>query len=210
MFPFPFSFIAPPSSGLADIDNVYSMEFDGVDDYITITDPYQFDNTGYTISFWYYIPAAATTMAFAQGPTSGFEIYTHATGSWYFNAAGGGGVFSPLPPIITNDWTLFTLVVSSVGATLYQNSTTGGSTTHTQTFSSTPVYPVSSTYPIVIGKRAVANTYYFSGKLDEYAIFDYELSASDVTEIYDATSSGKTAELSNMTTPPVAWYRMGD
>ena len=33
MFPFPFSFVAPTASGLADIDNVYSMEFDGVDDY---------------------------------------------------------------------------------------------------------------------------------------------------------------------------------
>ena len=34
MFPFPFSFVAPTASGLADIDNVYSMEFDGVNDYI--------------------------------------------------------------------------------------------------------------------------------------------------------------------------------
>ena len=34
MFPFPFSFVAPTASGLADIDNVYSMEFDGTDEYI--------------------------------------------------------------------------------------------------------------------------------------------------------------------------------
>ena len=37
MFPFPFSFVAPTASGLADIDNVYSMEFDGVDDYMDTT-----------------------------------------------------------------------------------------------------------------------------------------------------------------------------
>ena len=34
MFPFPFSFVAPTSTGIGTVDNVYSMEFDGVDDYI--------------------------------------------------------------------------------------------------------------------------------------------------------------------------------
>ena len=36
MFPFPFSFVAPTASGLADIDNVYSMEFDGINDYFDL------------------------------------------------------------------------------------------------------------------------------------------------------------------------------
>ena len=57
MFPFPFSFVAPTASGLADIDNVYSMEFDGADDYVLITDsPLDvLDTSGViSISFWYY------------------------------------------------------------------------------------------------------------------------------------------------------------
>ena len=37
-------------------------------------------------------------------------------------------------------------------------------------------------------------------KVDNYSI----------DEIYNATSSGKTADLSTMATPPIAWYRMGD
>ena len=194
--------------------NDYSMLFDGTNDYIIITDPYVFDNTGYTISFWYYTPAAASMMAFAQGPTSNFEIYAWATGYWYFNAAGGGGVFSPLPPIITNDWTLFTLVVSNVGATLYQNSTTGGSTTHTQTFASTPVYPNLTLYPhMFIGKRSIADTYYWNGKLDEYAIWSSELGSTEVTEIYNSgTPTALDTDAGNYTSSAdlQAWYRMGD
>ena len=46
--------------------------------------------------------------------------------------------------------------------------------------------------------------------MDEVAFFDYALDSDQVEEIYNATSSGKTADLSAMATPPIAWYRMGD
>jgi hypothetical protein len=38
MFPFPFSFVAPTAIGLASIDNVYSMEFDGLASRMQLTD----------------------------------------------------------------------------------------------------------------------------------------------------------------------------
>jgi hypothetical protein len=50
----------------------------------------------------------------------------------------------------------------------------------------------------------------WNGKIDEVAIFDYALDSDQIEEIYNATSTGKTADLSDMATPPVAWYRMGD
>ena len=53
-------------------------------------------------------------------------------------------------------------------------------------------------------------TYFFDGKVDEVAIWNTTLSTSDISDIFNATSTGKTADLSLMTTPPVAWYRMGD
>ena len=58
----------------------------------------------------------------------------------------------------------------------------------------------------------VANTY-FPGSIDEVALFDYALSARQIKQdIYDATTTGKTADLNNISnlTAPVAWYRMGD
>ena len=54
------------------------------------------------------------------------------------------------------------------------------------------------------------SSYLFEGNIDELAIFDYALTASDVDDIFNATSTGKTADLSEMDTPPTAWYRMGD
>ena len=50
---------------------------------------------------------------------------------------------------------------------------------------------------------------------DDLSVFDKiiqtdGINADQVLEIYNATSSGKTADLSSMATPPVAWYRMGD
>jgi hypothetical protein len=62
-----------------------------------------------------------------------------------------------------------------------------------------------------IGARGAANLF-FDGKIDEAAIWDSLLSASDVQAIYDATdiAGKKCADLSALTTPPIAWYRMGD
>ena len=61
-----------------------------------------------------------------------------------------------------------------------------------------------------LGVNYNTNTQWFEGGIDELAAFDYTLDAGQVTEIYNATSTGKTADLSSMATPPVAWYRMGD
>ena len=45
----------------------------------------------------------------------------------------------------------------------------------------------------------------------DYDIIDLEQQTTDnIEEIYNATSTGKTADLSTLSTPPTAWYRMGD
>ena len=63
-----------------------------------------------------------------------------------------------------------------------------------------------------LGTDGFSTPNYYDGKMDEVAIFDYSLQSSDVENIYNATNdnTGKTADLSSMATPPVAWYRMGD
>ena len=45
------------------------------------------------------------------------------------------------------------------------------------------------------------------GNVDEVAIFDSELSASDVTSIYN---SGVPNNLNDLSTPPLSWWRCGD
>jgi hypothetical protein len=48
------------------------------------------------------------------------------------------------------------------------------------------------------------------GKIDEVAVFNTALTELEVQRIYNATETGKTADLNDLTTPPVKWYRMGD
>ena len=57
----------------------------------------------------------------------------------------------------------------------------------------------------------VAGTY-FPGNIDEVALFDYDLSNSQIYDIYTSTTTGKTANLNGNSNikAPVAWYRMGD
>ncbi len=73
------------------------------------------------------------------------------------------------------------------------------------------------TYPqINLGcSRNTVTSYaeFWPGYIDEVAIFDYALSARQIKQdIYNGTTSGKTADLNNISnlTAPVAWYRMGD
>ena len=52
----------------------------------------------------------------------------------------------------------------------------------------------------------------FLGSLDEIGIFNTALTEAEILSIYNATAVvdgvNKTADLSQLTTPPVAWYRM--
>ena len=212
MFPFPFSFVAPTASGLADIDNVYSMEFDGVNDYILINDS-PFDtalaSTEFSASFWYYTDNAALAFIWSQDFNSQFELYTSAVG-WYAYIGGDVAWLPSRPPIITGKWVHVAVIVdqdpTTGGVTMHQTDNTG---TNVYTSAPRPAISNPSSTPLYIGRRD-NSTFYFEGKLDEFAIFDYGLDSDQVQEIYNATSSGKTADLSAMATPPIAWYRMGD
>ena len=76
----------------------------------------------------------------------------------------------------------------------------------TNTSATGPLNSASSN--LYIGSSGTS-TNFIEGNIDEVAIFNYALDSNQVDEIYNATSSGKTADLSTMATPPVAWYRNG-
>ena len=58
----------------------------------------------------------------------------------------------------------------------------------------------------------VAQNKFYNGSVDELAVFNYSLTEAEVQSIYNATAVvdgvNKTADLSQLTTPPIAWYRM--
>jgi len=214
MFPFPFSFVAPTASGLADIDNVYSMEFDGVNDYFLINPEVEFGPVS-SISMWVK-KATATGSGVLLGGTNNNDYTLYLVNNklymWFASLNNiYTGPTSGTNTLTTTDWVHLAVVrttVTELGDTveLYINGTSVFTNTDTRNKNELSVVNA-------IGRRNPfgANTpNYFAGNIDEVSLWNIGLSSDEVTEIYNATSTGKTADLSSMATPPVAWYRMGD
>ena len=105
-----------------------------------------------------------------------------STGTWYHLTATYDGSNSASGIKLYVDGSVVTLSDASVGS--YLGMATGGS--------------------LLIGKWSY-NDSALDGIVDEVAIFDSELSASDVAAIYN---SGSPADLTSLS--PVGWWRMGD
>lgn len=215
MFPFPFSFVAPTASGLADIDNVYSMEFDGVDDYIDAGNPTELQMTGdISVSAWFKTSNSGDALTIVgrgghyNTSTSSWALFRRTNNGIAVQLRAGGAYVYALSPATTfNDgnWhhAAFTREVSSGDLKLYIDGSLVVTTTGVTAVLN------NETQDTYIGAGTTPN-YYFNGNIDEVAIFNYALDSDQIDEIYNATSTGKTADLSSMATPPVAWYRMGD
>ena len=218
MFPFPFSFVAPTASGLADIDNVYSMEFDRAAGTYMTTGINIATNSNFSVSFWVKggVKAGFTNNnAFGIGgggnTTPGrlwnnkFIIQsTDNTGANFGNRVVDIDIYD-------GDW--HHLVFTRDNSTgQYLAYTAGANIQWTGIFgaSNAPSITLNPAGDLYLGTAGGSATYSFDGKVDEFALFDYTLNADQILEIYNATSTGKTADLSSMATPPVAWYRMGD
>ncbi len=59
--------------------------------------------------------------------------------------------------------------------------------------------------PLTVGKNGTYNSYYYDGLMDEVAVFEYELTASQVRTI---NKSGTPEDLVSYS--PNLWWRMGD
>jgi hypothetical protein len=218
MFPFPFSFVAPTASGLADIDNAYSMEFDGVDDYmITALDGTSTggilaasdSDVAVSISFWFKTNNTSSTKGiwqWANQLNDGSPMILFATSSsnnvrFYID-----GVYQTAKTVVVSQW--YHVVLTRTAADNTWRGYLDGD--------STPWFTKDDGGGI--GARSSATDIYFGNgyngyapcSIDEFAVFDYTLDTDQIEEIYNATSTGKTADLSTMATPPIAWYRMGD
>ena len=177
--------------GLDQIANNYSMEFNGVDDFIDIGSVSFGVNS--TLSFWCFYTSNDSVL-FGNG--SYYTVYFLGTSVYYRS---GGQLWSS---VLTKDtWLHLAFVRSGDIVELFINGVSQGTNTGNGTTTPTTI--------TTIGAKATSQ-YFYEGKIDEVAFWNTALEASDVQAIYDATDTNLTADLSLMATPPVAWYRMGD
>jgi hypothetical protein len=199
----------------------YSMECDGTNDKIDFGDVNGFDITDkFSGSCWIYPTAAGNDYILgkeqATSPYPGYMLYIGSDRKLRFIMAvqyvAGNyfGVLANSSTIPSNTWThlAFTYDGSTdrTGLKLYINSVL-------QTVSYTGSSTISgsmlnSTVPFQISGRGGSSANGISGKIDQTCIFDYELSASQVSTLY----GGGTAVTNPMalSPKPIAAYQLGD
>ena len=182
------------------LEDEYSMQFDGTDDYISVP---SFTTSGddVTISFWFNtVNLSAGTSAFLWGDTNNFVyynvneiIYCKINGTLSYIVATVGGVPQLFGLgnwhhlVITKNGSTPAWYVDGVLYSHYLGGTTGGFTMDT------------------IGS-ATAGVYYFLwGKIDEISIWERTLSSVEITALYN---NGRPKNLTPFN--PLVWYRMGD
>tara|TARA_B110001450_G_scaffold120274_1_gene113375 strand:+ start:2154 stop:3809 length:1656 start_codon:yes stop_codon:yes gene_type:complete len=196
---------------LAGISNVYSMTFDGVNDYINVGNDSSLDISGnLTISAWVKINDYNDyhgVVSKIDSSTRNYEILIRPatpTGGISFYVANTTFITST-GTVPLNTWTHIVVAVESGvtnGAKIYINGSED-STTGTLTINS-------NTANLNIGRRTTGS-FYVDGQIDEVAIWDTALTDSQVAQIYNATSTGKTADLSTISGSNLKYFnRMGD
>jgi len=219
------------------VDNVYSMAFDGNSDYVNagtslFTDA---DISSISISCWIKTPVNNTftgAIVSKDQANSASHGGTAAKNRNFLLQLSSGSLFWQTSPatsgtnfqnesvartaysVVDGNWhnIVVTYKSGSTSGTAEKLIYIDGELKQTTSQASLSNISNNTSVPIEIGRRGDAARY-FDGNIDEVAIFDYVLSAKQIKEdIYNATTSGKTADLNNNSnlTAPIAWYRMGD
>jgi hypothetical protein len=200
------------------LSNNYSVDFDGTNDYMGVTPSSSIDLYGF--SAWFKSNSLISASSGIKGVLLG------QGGSSYFLALGGNATGDFTNELITiRQGAQNSFAYTSASATIDTNwhhiaaawstssATTGGDgydiyldgvKVGNAGGTSTPSSPYTLSSAFTIGMRA-NGIYYFNGLIDEVAIFNSALSASDVTSIYN---SGTPNDISSLS--PVGWWRMGD
>jgi len=203
-------------AALAQIDNIYSMQFlraDTTQFNVPTTSDFAFGTGGFTISFWinFNIKHFTSTLldfrllsvlnnqpSLSFGLTNGVE--------WRRQGASPAvlPINIPASEFTVGNWN--NIVVSNNGSTtkFYLDGVEKGSTADSVNYN--------QSCPLTVGQNIAGGNFWTSAKFDEIGIFNVALTEAEILSIYNATAVvdgvNKTADLSQLTTPPVAWYRM--
>tara|TARA_R100000458_G_scaffold45251_1_gene43459 strand:+ start:325 stop:1107 length:783 start_codon:yes stop_codon:yes gene_type:complete len=196
--------------------NTYSVDFDGTDDYMSIPDADIFSlgngsgtDNAFSISGWFNADSIGAFYIATKDASGAREwAFRTVSGQLHFFVFGTGGGYigrKDSTSLNTGQWyhavVTYDASKASTGIKLYLNGTRVDVSDYS---SGTFTASKNTTAEVRVAGLQVNNTY-ANGKVDEVAIFNTELSASDVTAIYN---SGVPADLSSYS--PVGWWRMGD
>ena len=232
MFPFPFSFLsgAAPDVPVERIANAEAMSFNGTDTYVntnSLSSTLQPLTVG-SISMWWN-PVDATPSSsnclFSVSSTSVnndyFALYNLSNGKFYAQLKDNGSnrwiLETDAAAFLDNTWHHIVITQNGTAPELYVNGSKPAQT-FTLSTSVTRWWNNITIEQVNIGTLiwSSGSSGYANGKIDEVAIFNTELSASKIQQIYDATAvvngEPQTANLftGGLDSSLVYWNRMGD
>ena len=169
--------------------NSYSGVFDGAGDWISIGTIGDLNSAStFSFSAWFKLSTSSPNLEtlFGGGSSTSNRLWTQVVTSNQFRI-GIGGTFKDLTvgTFNTTDWYHFAYAYNAGTFTCYLDGASAGSLTG---YSSTTNSNSSSNLRIGAltgGSAFNNNTFEFEGKMDEVAFFNYALSSSDVSAIYN-------------------------
>ncbi len=189
-----------------------SIALDGVDDYVNCGSASYLQNLSeFSVSLWAKQPTATSTEDFIgdwnYNSAGNFSLETGTVSgsatklTFYIRKLGGTvGIITTQNYVFSeNVWNHIVITFNSGTPNIYVNGIAQGL--------NVPSLPTSLAYgngSINIGRLKGLGRY-FTGNIDEVSLFNTELSASDVTSIYNGGVPNDISSLS-----PLSWWRCGD
>tara|TARA_R110000824_G_scaffold8231_1_gene37222 strand:- start:22 stop:801 length:780 start_codon:yes stop_codon:yes gene_type:complete len=207
--------------GGAAFSNVYSLDFDGVDDFVNFGDNSKFSissHGGFTISVWIKASADRRTILskFVNSATEAeYNLIIGRSAKLEFYVYGGGSnaiyqFLSLNTPTLDGDWhhvaATFDKTDSSDSIYLYLDGVEYAGSSGATTYGSAGTWAASTntTSPLQLG--SVMSADYFSGNIDELAIFGSVKTGAEISSIYNSGTPTDLSGESNL----VGYWRNGD
>lgn len=205
------------TGGATPYTNDYSLLLDGTDAFVSMGNTINMAQDGsdaFSFSFWMKRTSGSGIQTFlgkSQISAKGIRLYSN--GNIIYMLIGtytSACIFNQFNFINLNNGSWHHVVwtydgsSTQAGMKLYINDslkTLGSGVTNT------PINLQNTTMDFLIGASGTSSSYNyeFNGNIDEVSYFDSELSASDVTSIYNGGVPNDISSLS-----PVGWWRMGE
>ena len=185
------------------ITSTKSMEFDGTDDYLQLSEPFNYTN--HTICAWVYNDAVETNEIFSASDSvnAGIRLMTRSTGVFRYrlddaNIESGTGSF------VANKWYFIAATYDGTNAKIYVNGVLENTVSTTKTFSTTT--------NARIGSQSYNVGALYDGNITEVGTWDRTLTALEVASLYN---QGMPTDLlvsrgDYVATNLVGYWKMGD
>ena len=209
--------LARSGGGGAPFTNQYSMSLDGVDEYAKGSSTFSELDGGnkFTLSMWVKVTSLAVGRVLFHIPRNTTQnnsqvlVWLRNTGQLDISVSSTGSFMRSNTGVITaNNWHHILICFDLAQATSAQKIrpfVDGVDVYNTSSLSTTTTFPT-STGAIWLGEEANGYLAPFLGNMDEVAIWN----SDQIANVADIYNSGTPSDLSQLTTPPSHWWRMGD